>query len=289
MRNTLAVVVIFLSMLTLAAQNTLKGVVRNGFTNEPIPYITMGVAGKASGAITDTLGSFEIRLSESVTPQDSIVFTGLGYEHFSRCVSDFAQNEEVLLTPKSYQIADVVIKPRKSKLKTLGLQGKGASNIQFCFYTQHSIKQKSCEAPEGGIVVNLKNDCKVETFRFYVGDNQWNLAKLRLNFYSVENDLPKDLIVNRDIIFEIRDKQCGWVTVDLKPYEIYLEGDQQLAVTITLLENDTDGLPKVFMLNGVIAPFSKTIRRDRAMDHWAKIGYGRPAMSLDIISYEDKK
>ena len=59
-----------------------------------------------------------------------------------------------------------------------------------------------------------------------------------MNFYDLNDGKPDNLIVQKNIIFEIKNQYMGWYTVDLKPYAIYLEKELgNIAVTIQWLES----------------------------------------------------
>ncbi|MEN6618300.1 MAG: hypothetical protein ABFC28_02205 [Rikenellaceae bacterium] len=57
---------------------------------------------------------------------------------------------------------------------------------------------------EMGMLFKTKNDCRVNRVNFYIGRNLYKNVKFRLTFYSVENGLLKDIIVNQDIIFDVK-------------------------------------------------------------------------------------
>ncbi len=89
---------------------------------------------------------------------------------------------------------------------------------------------------------------------------------MRAIFYSVENGLPKEIIVNRDIIFNVLEKK-GWVKIDISQHNILFDKGQQIALTLmTLDETNKDQFfiyAKMISKNGLL-------RRDNAMGDWKK-------------------
>ncbi len=90
---------------------------------------------------------------------------------------------------------------------------------------------------------------------------------MRAIFYSVENGLPKDIIVNRDIICSVSEKK-GWVNIDVSKHNIRLIEGQQIALTLmTLDETNKDQFfiyAKMVSKNGIH-------RRDKALGDWKKV------------------
>lgn len=87
------------------------------------------------------------------------------------------------------------------------------------------------------MIINLNKDCFCNDFNFNIKTNYFSLVKFRLNIYDVENDLPNNLLLKDDIIFDVKDEQLGWVKIDLKKYNILLEGKNKVAVTLQWIES----------------------------------------------------
>ena len=86
--------------------------------------------------------------------------------------------------------------------------------------------------------LRIKKNCIIKSLNFNITSNDFTSLKFRINFYKIESDLPTDLIVQKNIIFEIKDNFLGWCKVDLTPYDIYLEKEiKNVAVTIQWVES----------------------------------------------------
>ncbi|HMJ69046.1 MAG TPA: carboxypeptidase-like regulatory domain-containing protein [Cyclobacteriaceae bacterium] len=57
------------------------GRVTDNLTGEPLPYATVSVAGKAIGTVTNSDGSFDLRI-ESVPESDTLLISMIGQEQF---------------------------------------------------------------------------------------------------------------------------------------------------------------------------------------------------------------
>jgi len=82
------------------------------------------------------------------------------------------------------------------------------------------------------------------------------------------------LIVQENIIFEIKDNFLGWFKVDLEPYEIYLkEETEEVVVTIQWLESVKENeKSKYFAISTAGSPTHTAYFREKAMDNWDKGG-----------------
>lgn len=106
------------------------------------------------------------------------------------------------------------------------------------FYTASEKNVDDRLSKEVGMRFHLNKDCKINDFNFNITSNEFKSLKFRLNFYRVENDLPTKVIGDHDLIFEIRDGYTGWYTVDLKPYNLFLEkANETIAVTLQWVES----------------------------------------------------
>lgn len=90
---------------TLSAQ--ISGVVKDSLSGEPIPYVNIWLENENIGTNSEIDGKFSL----AVTSSQKIVFSALGFE--TRTV--FAtETRIVLLTPKVYDLQEVILEKRKS-------------------------------------------------------------------------------------------------------------------------------------------------------------------------------
>ena len=95
-----------------------------------------------------------------------------------------------------------------------------------------------------------------------------------MNFYKIENGFPTALIVEKDIVFEIKDEFKGWYSLDLKPYEIYLDKEtEDIAITIQWVESKkANERSKYFGISTAMSATETGFFREKAMDGWRKSG-----------------
>jgi hypothetical protein len=116
----------------------------------------------------------------------------------------------------------------------------------------------------------------VKKLNFFIALNKYDNVKLRALFYEIKDGKPGDLLVNKDIIFDV-DIEKGWYSVDLTPYDIYLSKGQQIAVALMTL-NETNR--NEFFIYGRLLKNPGIFRRDRALGEW-NITNGGMVLYLD--------
>lgn len=94
---------------------TIKGIVTDSITGEPLPYVAVLLKGTTIGGITDIDGQFTITTSSKAR---TIAVSYLGYtEKEVRFTPGKAGNMKVQLAPTSISIDEVVVKPGKDHYK----------------------------------------------------------------------------------------------------------------------------------------------------------------------------
>lgn len=175
------------------------------------------------------------------------------------------------------ELDEVIISSKKIKLKPrkIGKTSKGLGLMHMNFYTYYEKDIDDRLSKERGMKLKMKRNCHIEDLNFNITSNDFKSLKFRVNFYKIEDGLPTDLIVNENIIFEIKDSFIGWFKVDLAPYDIYLkEENEEVAVTIQWLESvKTNEKSKYFSISSAVSPLYTTYFKEKAMSTWIKQGY----------------
>lgn len=287
MRKTLLTLIIFFPLLGFS-QAKISGHVYNAQNNEILPYANIIIEGKDVGTMSDKNGMFELIIKDEIlTPSDRVTFYHLGFQAITQTVEELAATSgvEIYLEPTPYEIQEISVVNRKSKIKNLGRSSGGSHMLAIPFFKYDEIKRGDRIGKEVGTIIKIKSDSEVKSFNVLISRNLYDLAKFRLTFYSVEDDLPGDVLIDRDITFEIKSKLQGWYKLDLSSYDIFMSGEQEVLVTLTLLDEDGAEIPNIFYLNGAL--LGKGIyNRNVGMSKWERHG-GTIAMYLESRVYSD--
>ncbi len=271
-------ILIFLSISSFSYSQgeTISGVVHNFENNEPLAYVNIGIANKTVGTVSNKNGLFKLTLNDKVTSKDTVLFSFIGFRTEKYLVSELDNLHTVLLQPENTALDEVVISAKKIKLKPkkIGRSSKGLGLTHANFYTYYEKDVDDRLSKEKGMKFNMRRNCHIKDLNFNITGNDFKSLKFRVNFYNVKDGLPKDLIVQKNIVFEIKDNFSGWFKVDLEPYEINFRKEVgEVAVTIQWIESVKENeKSKFFSISTASSPTHTTYSREKAMDSWTKGG-----------------
>ena len=265
----------------------ISGRVVDASTQKPIPYANIGVAGKAIGTVATAAGDFSFIVKEGqLASTDKLVASCVGYESMAVAL-DVGKLEalQFSLKPQVVEIAEVKVKTTKPKKKVLGKNDR-AFFTHYNFYTVRDTAAHDRLGREVGNIIKLGKACYVNDFNVYVGWSEFTFVRFRLNIYEVVNDLPGKSLLQEDVIFEVKGSKPGWVQVDLKRYNILLEGHEQVAVTVQWLESNKQKENSRFLsVPMAVSPVHSIVRRDKSAEAWKKSG-GYLSMYLNADCYK---
>lgn len=117
-KSLLFVCLMLLTLLPATAQTRLiEGTVVDSLTQEPLGYVSVYLRGTTHGAMTSEDGKFSLTAS----PSQTLVASCIGYHEKRFAVSRLKQGAiTIKLVPSDYQLAEVVVKPKKEKYTKKG-------------------------------------------------------------------------------------------------------------------------------------------------------------------------
>ncbi|MCL8009388.1 carboxypeptidase-like regulatory domain-containing protein [Gelidibacter japonicus] len=266
-----------MSVIVYSQEKLISGKVLNFENNEPLAYVNIGIKNKTVGTVSNDNGLFKLSLNDKVTSKDTIIFSYIGFKTEKYLVSELNKiKEPILLQPKNMELDEVVVSSKKIKLKSkkIGRTSKGLGLMHSNFYSYYEKDVDDRLSKERGMKFKMKRNCHIKDLNFNITSNDFKSLKFRVNFYKIQDGLPTDLIVQENIIFEIKDNFLGWFKVDLEPYKIYLkEETEEVAVTIQWLESVKENKKsKYFAISTASSPTHTAYFREKAMDSWNKGG-----------------
>ena len=115
------IILFLLSSNVLLYGQTISGTVLKMNSDKPIEYVNIGIIGRNIGTVSDQYGKYTLDI-KSEYHDDTLRFSCIGYHSYSVRVSDFISqnNGNVSLEEMLYELAEVVVRPKKIKQKTLG-------------------------------------------------------------------------------------------------------------------------------------------------------------------------
>ena len=249
----------------ITAQNSYSGSVYEENSTTPIPYAIVKVQHKNIGIVSNESGKFNLS-NQGIDAGDSIIVTCLGYKPKFFSVRGWKNEMSIYMIPDPIQLSDAIVSAKRAKETKIGINNGGTKSLFIPLFTKKEFSTDNLIGREIGTIFNIEKNCSINGIHIYVASNKYDSIKMRAIFYSVENGLPKDIIVNRDIIFSVSEKN-GWVNIDISQHNIHFYEGQQIALTLmTLDETNKDQFfiyAKMLSKNGLL-------RRDNALGNWKK-------------------
>ncbi|GHA36317.1 hypothetical protein GCM10007103_17290 [Salinimicrobium marinum] len=286
MNNTFLFLVLLIcfSLNAIAQEKLISGAIKDAESNQPLAYVNIGIFNKSIGTVSSEKGEFRLKLPANVQGSDTLVFSYIGYDAVKKLVSDLNSPVQISMNASEDQLEEVVLDTKAAKPKRIGRTNNGLGLLHYNFYTVYEEDVDDRLSKELGMKFRLNKDCRVEKFNLSISQNEFKTLKFRLNIYSLKDDLPDELLISDNIIFELKDKQIGWYTVDLDQYDIFLREElETVVISIQWVESEkADTESKFFSIPGSQSPFNKVYSRDKAMDSW-KSQTGRLSMYIDAM------
>lgn len=221
-----SVILLLLAMCAFgaSAQNILKGYVLDAATLEPLPYVNVGVVGQALGTVTNEAGEFYLNIPDAYN-SDSLRVSMIGYGAVSYQVANLKMginSTTIKLTATDYEIKAVEVNSTKLKNKIVG--STSSSMVMAAGFTTNDLGNEVC------VKINMKKGPYfLNNFNFHIARNTCDTVTFRVNIYNLKNDLPNESLLYENLIVTTT-KTSGWVTIDLRPYALWLEEDFAIGV-----------------------------------------------------------
>lgn len=253
-------------------QVDLVGQVIDAATEEPLPYVTIGLVNQNIGTVTDEAGYFELEVPGNGFADATLRFSMIGFEPQDFTLQEY-RDQKILTIPlqeKATALEEVVLTTKRNKYQTKILGNKTTSQLIYAAFTTNKLGNEM-----GFLVRGRKNPMILKKFNVSLVENDYGPIRFRLNFYDLKDGLPNETLLNENIIVET-DIQSGIVSKDLTPYEIVI--DQDFFVAIEWIEDLGPG--KLFFSGGFFG--SPLIAREVSQGTWSKVGSASVGMNVEV-------
>ncbi|MFN3528718.1 MAG: carboxypeptidase-like regulatory domain-containing protein [Bacteroidia bacterium] len=188
-----------------------------------IPWVNIGIAGKNLGTVSNEQGWFLLELNESHA-RDTIIFSCIGYERVLIPVEVLRSlNISVQLSAQSVQLNMVNITQSRLKQKFFGQFSK---SMFFQAGFSDNTLGKEC-----GVLMRSKKPALLDQVQINFGKCTYDSVFFRLNVYRREADGSFTNILPQAIYCAFnRIELLETLAIDLKPYELVVQGDFMISV-----------------------------------------------------------
>jgi pimeloyl-ACP methyl ester carboxylesterase len=290
MKHKLAIFILFSLICRLAYAQTIiiEGVVTDAQNHQAVPFATLGIKGKNIGTVADENGIFNFAINAGLADEPLIV-SAVGYSPGSIIIGKFKQGkQEISLIQTAITLNTVVIKPDKFKTMIFGRTGNSTMMVANMLIERDLVNDNL--GKELASIIPIDKHSYLRDFNVHVVFNHFQSVKFRLNFYSVKDGQPDQPIVNKNILFDVTQRN-GWLKVDLTKYNIYLEGYKEIAVAIQWVKSvKMDTVAKAaFGVSVIPIPFHAMYFRYKSQAEWKKIAPAYVAFNIIADSFKPNK
>jgi carboxypeptidase-like protein len=216
---TLLISICLISQVSISQNYT--GKVLNKQTNAAVEYVNIGIPGKNIGTVCDMNGNFTIKI-DTQYENDTLLFSCLGYEPSYIKVKEFMANSSkpVLLTEKTFALNEVVVKPKKTTLKTVGITSR-ETHVDAGFKSEENNL-----GYELGLLIHVKKNAEIEKININIKECTYDSVFFRLNIYNRDKKDGFVNMVKKPIYIKLSKEQAKErITVDLQNEGIMVQGD----------------------------------------------------------------
>lgn len=210
---------------------TLTGFVTDE-TGVPLPFASVGVVNTPVGTVADDNGRFTLYLTGAVRLTDTVQISLLGYKSDRRPIGQLAEVSQVdlvvTLMPRPAQLAEVTVRSSQWQIRQTG-----NTNTQTRMKTNFALAGKPRQnlgAQIGRVFRIPKRGAFLEEFRFFVSVNNFDSTRFRINVQTLRLNYPDSNLLQRAMYVELKPKQTGWITVDLRPYNLFAADNVAVSV-----------------------------------------------------------
>ena len=223
---------VFIQSLTFAQNNEIKTISIKGVItdfNGGIPYVSVGIEGKNIGTLTDSIGNYEIKITNQ-NLNDTLTFLCFGYETKKILIKTIKNNIcNVILekNKKIVELSEVVIIKKSPKRKKIIL---GKTNKTEEFGTTWGKREKGSEIAR---LIKVKNNTKfyLNTTNIYLSILKGKEIDLIVTIYeqdsltmlpgkAIKREIVKLKLENIQVEEEFGNHINGWLKTDFSKYKL---------------------------------------------------------------------
>ena len=221
---------LLLLLIVSAVAQPITGRITNSRTHAALPYVNIGVVGKALGTVADEQGAYTLAFQQSLAAE-TVRVSSLGYASRTLTLAELAAHPNIALMPEAVPLAEVQVKGKALFRRTHTLGNTG--NAEMATNTFNSLGGQV-----GTVIKPSRRPTRLVNAVFNIARSSPGQVTFRVNIYRLGPDglptevklLPRDIIVTSPIV-------RGPITVDLSADHLVLNEDFFLAIELLKWEN----------------------------------------------------
>lgn len=261
------------SLVAHAQTVTVSGTTKDGKTNLPISYTSIGVKNKPIGTVADSLGNFSFAFpANAVGTLDTVVFGRMGYVALRLPITELLRSgSTITMYPTELTTLNQVdVVGEKGKLEQYG---RLPASMYLTPRAYKNIPKTDAKGREQATILDIDEHIVLKEINFFLSMSNYTKVGYRINFYSVANGLPHTLISSKDIIYETQDTE-HWKSLNLEKYNIHLIGHKKIAIGFQLIRTELapgDTAKTSFLIASYPSPLKKSYFREKSEAQWTEV------------------
>lgn len=247
------VLIILIHFISVSAQIVIKGIVLESSEQGALAFANIGIQGQNIGTTSGVVGTFSITIPSQYT-NDTLTFSHVGYHQYHLLIPKESKGGlSIVLQERKDQLEEVFVVDDAYKEVKGGIKRRNA-----LLHFVDGMFSDTNDSYEIAQLIKQKQDASLITsVNLYLFESIGDSATFRVNFYGVKDGLPAGRLVNKDITVA-RPINQGWMTIDLKPYNILLKEDFVVAIEVLPDSGNKKPLQYEIKLGGKSKSFFRT-------------------------------
>ncbi len=220
----LTLLFILLKVATALAQ-PISGHITNARTHAALPFVNIGVVGKALGTVADEQGAYRLAFQEALA-NETVRVSSLGYAPRNLTLRELLAQPNVALVPDAVALSEVRVNAKALFRRTHPLGNTG--NAENTTYT---LNNRDLGGQVGTVIKLSRRPTRVLSATLNIAQNAPGQATFRVNLYRLDARgrptdtklLAHDLVVTAPVV-------RGPLKVDLSAENLVLDENFFLAV-----------------------------------------------------------
>ncbi len=258
----------------------INGMVFDKETNGPLAYVSIGLQNKPIGTISDSNGHYSFTVLQE-NMDDTVLVSIVGFENKPILLKELLSrdNQNIFLARKDYVMPAVVVSNRFTKTDIIGRQSS-SKLVQISIHNKKSVEETI--GSEMGIRVKpSQSGSYLKNVNWYFSANNFNYIKIRVNIYSVKDNMPDTLLTDAQVFTVIPDYKTGWISLDLLPY--YIQVNQDFIITLQWIESRMEKKePPKTIVPVSVSNAKNTYARVASQDMWKRMRYS-PSFYVTLV------
>ena len=235
MRAFFALLLVSVHFITTAAAQPISGSITNAKTHEALPFVNVGVVGKALGTVADERGVYQLTFQEALA-NETVRVSSVGYAPRNLTLRQLAAQPNVSLMPETVVLNEVQVRAKALFRRTHTLGNSGNSENT----TTYTLTNRDLGGQVGTVIKLSRRPTRLLSATFNIAQTAPGKVTFRVNVCRLDaKGRPTETkLLSRDIIVTAAAVR-GPMTVDLSADQLVL--DENFFLSVEMLK--WEGLP----------------------------------------------